>query len=363
MHRPDSLGARFEVLEFIRDFYGRREGAALSLLLKGPVWTAQARRAWCSAAGSPRGRGGPSGDFVLSVDSVRPLRTYIFPGWSYGSDWAPLPDGSFALEGTIAPRPGISFLSPAGGRDPDPRRDGTKERQADDTPPLTPRGTPTSSGSASRAEVREKRILRWTMYTAERLRRISRRTPLRIALRGSGRHALRCRPRSGGNTRGCRIVPRCPGRGCHSRRRSGRGMDDEGSDAPFRRQRFSEHRNVPGGVLPGAECRDRTCGAPGARPGVRTHCTNAPGERTARRGAPRRRPVPSRSSQNRTSEEPGGRAVAEKSLPPLCAGIGQGTLSAVPARRAPFIATVLQARSPRRACIARALSPATSLRS
>jgi hypothetical protein len=114
MRRHDSLGAELEVLEFIRDFYGDVKERTVALRLTGSRLDSTGPGLRVLRGGNAPEEGWPVKRFVLVVDSVRPLRKYVFPGWSYGSDWAPIPDGGDALEGRISPVPGMSVLAEAG---------------------------------------------------------------------------------------------------------------------------------------------------------------------------------------------------------------------------------------------------------
>ncbi|HTY59475.1 MAG TPA: hypothetical protein VMF59_11695, partial [Bacteroidota bacterium] len=127
-YRPASLDAEPEVFEFIRDFYGDVKERWVSLGLAGSRLDSAAPSRRVLRGGIAGEAGWPVKRFLLSVDSVRPLRVYVFPGWSYGSDWAPLPDGSFRLEGNVAPVPGRYLLAVSERRDPIP---GAVERRND----------------------------------------------------------------------------------------------------------------------------------------------------------------------------------------------------------------------------------------
>jgi len=125
---PDTLRADLEVYEFIRDFYADvHERTVTVYLTEARLDTAGPLR-WMFRRGLTGGEISTVKQFVVTVDSVRPLRKYIFPGWRYGSDWAPLPDGSIGLEGKIDPGHGTSRLTPAPGSD---RISGTVEKRDD----------------------------------------------------------------------------------------------------------------------------------------------------------------------------------------------------------------------------------------
>ena len=115
--RPDTLRAEMGVNEFIRDFYGDVKERTVTVLLTESRLDTIAPGRWMFRRGLTGGEISPVKLFSVAVDSVRPLRTYIFPGWGYGSDWAPLPDGSIGLEGRIEPKRGTYILAPAPGRD------------------------------------------------------------------------------------------------------------------------------------------------------------------------------------------------------------------------------------------------------
>jgi hypothetical protein len=115
--RPDTLRAELGVYEFIRDFYADVRERTLTVLLEGSRLDSAGSRLWMFMRGPANEESLSVRHFVVAVDSVRPLRTYIFPGWGYGSDWAPLPDGSIGLEGRIEPKAGTYRLSSTGGKD------------------------------------------------------------------------------------------------------------------------------------------------------------------------------------------------------------------------------------------------------
>ncbi|HMK38236.1 MAG TPA: hypothetical protein VK569_02770, partial [Bacteroidota bacterium] len=124
----DTLRAGLEVYEFIRDFYGDVHERTIAVSLTEARLDSCGPLRWMFRRGLTGREISPVKQFVVAVDSVRPLRKYVFPGWRYGSDWAPLPDGSIGLEGRIEPRPGTSRLTPAPGSD---RISGTVEKRDD----------------------------------------------------------------------------------------------------------------------------------------------------------------------------------------------------------------------------------------
>ncbi len=115
--RPDTLRSDLAVYEFMRDFYEDVKVRTVTVALADSRLDSTGPLRWAftrSVTGDDRS---PVLRFLVSVDSVSPLRKYIFPGWGYGSDWVPLPDGSIGLECGIEPKTGVYRLVPTGKRD------------------------------------------------------------------------------------------------------------------------------------------------------------------------------------------------------------------------------------------------------
>ncbi len=114
----DTLHADLDVLEFMRDFYADVRERTVALTLRGSRLDSAGPSRFALRLDVAGGRTLVVSQFVVAVDSARQLRKYIFPGWGYGSDWVPLPDGSLKLEAAIEPKAGISPLRFAEAKDP-----------------------------------------------------------------------------------------------------------------------------------------------------------------------------------------------------------------------------------------------------
>ena len=113
---PETVSADVNIYEYIRDFYRNVEDRTLTAVLSESRLDTSDASSWRFIKNVPNAAPEMVRRFIITVDSVAPLRKYIFPGWGYGADWAPLPESNLCLECRLEGRPGVYGLVRTGQR-------------------------------------------------------------------------------------------------------------------------------------------------------------------------------------------------------------------------------------------------------